>query len=311
VATVIREPSAEESPWWYGSVPQEDPAQVTIEELFSFYAHPQKYFVRKILGVYLDSGTDDYEEHEPFVLDSLQAYLIDQDMVQTAGSTNQLQTMQLAGQWPLGAPGNLQFAQKIMEQASFKKLLQTYNETGRREDLFIDLEINSVQVKGILSNLNVDGSLLYRYSKLKGKDVLGAWLQHCLAAVSLDKKTETRLLSKESELIFPADVGDRADLETLLFYFLQGNRSPSGILSEPLLAYALQREKTEKSRRGDPMGKATGAYTYSMEKGYEAEWEMLHHGQDIEKILGEEFIGICDWFYVSVWKQAVIRPLEQ
>ncbi len=198
-----------------------------------------------------------------------------------------------------------------MEQASFKELLQTYNETGRREDLFVDLEINSVQVNGMLSNLNVDGSLLYRYSKIKGKDVLGAWLQHCLAAVSLDKKTETRLLSKESELIFPADVGGRADLETLLFYFLQGNRSPSGILSEPLLAYARQREKTEKSRRGDPMGKATGAYIYSMEKGYEAEWDMLHHGQDVEKILGEEFIEICDWFYVSVWKQAVIRPLEQ
>ncbi|RUM43790.1 MAG: exodeoxyribonuclease V subunit gamma, partial [Desulfocapsa sp.] len=104
VAAGILESSREEYPWWYGSVPQEDPARVTIEELFSFYSHPQKYFVRKILGVYLDSGTDDYGEHEPFVLDSLQSYLIDQHLVQSTDTTHQLQKMQLSGQWPLGAP---------------------------------------------------------------------------------------------------------------------------------------------------------------------------------------------------------------
>jgi len=101
-----------------------------------------------------------------------------------------------------------------------------------------------------------------------------------------------------------------ADLETLLSYFLQGNRSPSALLAEPLFAYAVQREKTEKSGRGDPLGKAVGAYHYSMKNGYEAEWEMLHYGQDIEEIFGDNFIEICDWFYTSVWKHAVIRPLE-
>jgi exodeoxyribonuclease V gamma subunit len=312
VASVLQKTSVEASPWWYGSVQEMDPVQIPIEDLFSFYGHPQKYFVRKILGVYLDSGADDYEEHEPFVLDSLKSYLIDQDLVQRhASSRTELQKMQLTGQWPLGAPGDLQFAKKEEEQASFKALLHEYDAMGLCEDVFVDMEINSIRITGALSNLNADGSLLYRYSKLKGKDVLSAWLQHCLAAVILDKKSETKLLSKENELVFPADVGSMTDLETLLFYFVQGNRSPSALLSEPLFAYAEQRDKTEKSGKGDPMAKATSTYLHSMKNGYEAEWEMLHHGYDVEMILGADFMDFCDWFYTSVWKQAVIRPLEQ
>ena len=311
VAAAIREVSAEEQVWWHGVVSEDDPAQITVDELFLFYAHPQKYFVRKVLGVYLESTAGQYEEHEPFVLDSLQAYLIGQELVQTADRASQLQKMQVAGQWPLGAPGSLQFAKKEEEQSSFRGMLQAYKAIETREDLFIDLEISAVQINGILSHLSVDGFLLSRYSNLKAKDILGAWLQHCLAAVVLGNKIETKLLSKESELVFPARVGGIADLEILLSYFLKGNRAPSSLLSEPLLAYAKQREKTEKNGRGDPMAKAVAAYLHSMKNGYEAEWEMLYHGQEVDEILGVEFMEMCDWFYESVWRQAIIRPLEQ
>lgn len=311
VATAIRKAPREEQVWWHGAVPTEDQGQVTVEELCAFYAHPQKYFVRKIFGVYLESATDQYEEHEPFVLGSLQAYLIDQELVQAVDGENQLQKMQLAGQWPLGAPGNLQFVKKKMEQSTFRGRIQAYKDIAAREDHFVDVEIGAVQINGILSNLSTDGSLLYRYSNLKGKDILGAWLQHCLAAVCFGNKTETKLLAKESELVFPAEVGGRADLETLLIYFMKGTRTPSALLTEPLLAYVQQREKSEKSGRGDPMGKAVGAYVRSMNNGYETEWEMLFYGQELEEILGPDFMELCDWFYQSVWQKAIIRPLEQ
>jgi exodeoxyribonuclease V gamma subunit len=311
IATAIRKDPVEEQVWWHGVVPREDPVQVTVEELFSFYTHPQKYFVRKILGVYLESVAEQYEEHEPFMLDSLQSYLIDQELLQAADRTNQLYKMQVAGQWPLGAPGSSQFVKKEEEQSTFRRRLQAYKSLDAREDLFVDLTFGTVQINGMLSQLSAEGSLLYRYAKLKGKDILGAWLQHCLAAVCLDKKTETKLLGKESELVFPAEVGGVADLETLLLYFVKGNRSPSSLLSQPLLAYAEQREKTEKSGRGDPMTKAVTTYFHSMKNGYEAEWELLYHGQELEEILGTDFIEMCDWFYTSVWRRAIIRPLEQ
>ena len=311
VAAAIAQTPAEERVWWHGVVPKEDPVRVTVEELFSFYAHPQKYFVRKILGVYLESSAEQYEEHEPFVLDSLQTYLIDQELVQKADRASQLQKMQVAGQWPLGAPGDLQFFIKEEEQSSFRGVLQKYRAIGAREDLFVDMEVSSIQINGMLSDLSVDGSRLYRYAKLKAKDILGAWLQHCIAAVCLEDKTETKLLGKESELVFPAEVGGMADLKILLMYFLQGNRSPSSLLCQPLLAYAEQRVKTEKSGRGDPMAKAVAAYMHSMKNGYEAEWEVLYHGQDSDEILGTDFMEMCDWFYESIWQRAIIRPLEQ
>ncbi len=311
VASVMHKQATAEKPWWYGSVSHEDRDLVTVEELFAFYKHPQRYFLREVLAVYLESASEQYEEHEPFALDKLQLYLIDQELLQSGDNTELLKRLQLSGRWPLGAPGDLQFSKKVEEQAVFKEVLEAYNATVAREDLFVDLTIQNIQITGRLSGFSPDGSLLYRYTKLTGKDVLWAWLHHCLVSVSLGNKTETILLTKEKTLIFPATVGGVADLETLLFYFVQGNRSPSLLLAKPLLAYAEQREKTEKSGKGDPMEKAAGVYRYSMKNGYEAEWEMLHHGMDIEEVLGPDFMELCDWFYTSVWQQAVIRPLEQ
>ena len=309
VAAAMKESAVSNQPWWQEAVMQESPEEVTVEELFSFYAHPQKYFMRKVLGLYPEYNADQHEEHEPFVIDGLQSYLIDQDLLQSKEPQRFLKKMQAAGRWPLAAPGELQFSRKAKEQEQFRNLLQEYNSIAACDDVFIDIEISGVRISGMLSGLRSDGSLLYRYAALKGKDILAAWLQHCLIAVALAAPMPTRLLSKESELIFPSETGGRETLEQLLLYYLEGIRSPSRLLSEPLLAYAKQQQKTEKSGRGDPAGKAIQSYLYSMKEGYEPEWEILHNGYDVHEILGTEFQEICSWFYSTVWQQAVIRPL--
>ncbi len=311
VAAAIKEIPSDPQPWWNGFVSDLEPAYVTVDALLSFFAHPQKYFVRNILGLYLESATEQYEAHEPFVLDSLQAYLIDQQLVKEELSGHQyakqgLRKMQVAGDWPLGAPGDIKFAEKEDEQQFFMEQLRAYKQSEIMEDCLVDIEVAKVRITGILGNLYMDGSLLYRYSNIKGRDLLGAWVHHCLKEQCLQTATDTRLLGKDSAFIFPAGTGGMRDLETLVTFFQEGQKMPLPLLLEPALAYAIQFEKTEKSGKGDPLAKAIASYTNSMRNAYEAEWELLYRGKEIDEILDEECIEMCNWFYESVWKRALI-----
>lgn len=310
VAAAIQQVPLGPQPWWDGFVSEQESGYLTVDTLFSFFAHPQKYFVRNILGLYLESATEQYEDHEPFVLDSLQSYLVDQKLVSAEITAQKnapqgLHKMQVAGEWPLGAPGKIKFAEKKDEQQFFVEQLKAHVESQMIEDCPVDIEVAKVRITGTLSNLSADGSLLYRYANVKGRDLLGAWIHHCLKGLCLQTATDTRLLAKDAEYVFPAAAGGIQDLETLIAFFQEGQKMPLSLLLEPALAYAIQFEKTAKSGKGDPLAKAMTSYQNSMGNGYEPEWELLYQGKETDEILGEECIEMCNWFYESVWKRAL------
>ena len=309
---------ADPEPWWCGYLQEqeEEVVHVSVEELFAFFGHPQRYFVRKILGFYLNSIQENHEDHEPFVLDFLQGYLIDQELVKAEFAGEQageqtLQNMQVAGRWPLGAPGKLQFKQDKEERSAFVEQIRNAEPEKAMQDCFIDLQVNGVQISGMLPNVGRDGSLLYRYSKLKGRDMLGGWLHHCLSHVSLESSGVTRVLGRDYEVFFSKESSNTGDLEDLLALFMEGQRMPSRLLLEPVMKYAGQAEKNEAGGKGDPLAQAGKSYSYSMEKGYEPEWELLHRGTASSDILNREFQQVADWFYTSVWKTAQISAREE
>jgi exodeoxyribonuclease V gamma subunit len=265
------------------------------------------------LGLRLDKGLQECDEHEPFSLDALQKYLVEQDLVAAAlqGQENNLlrQQVQIAGQWPLGTPGKIAFEEKLDEQYSFVTKIMEQREKMREEDCFVDLQLGGVKLTGTLSSLYVNGLFLFRYGRLKGKDILAAWIHHCLALLCTGNKRDTRLLAKDTDMFFPAESGGKEELETLLSLFLKGQQAPSSLLVEPALAYAMQQEKTEKSGKGDPLAKAVASYKNSLQQGYEAEWDLLYQGQDLDTVLGQEFVDMCHWFYESVWSRAILRKV--
>ena len=310
VAAAMRKTEPEPQPWWSGTVGEFVPESISVEELFVFFAHPQKYFVRHVLGVYPGTADEEYEEHEPFILDSLQNYLADQEIVQVGllaqeKKVQQLHKMQVAGAWPLATPGTVRYDKKEEEQQQFVSQLKLCDMAAPVRDSLVDIEVNGIQITGTLKNIYATGSLLYRYANIKGKDVLTAWLQHCLSSATQPQKTNTRLLAKDRELVFPAGVGDLGDLEMLVDIFVHGQHAPSSLLPEPAMAYAEQSSKTDKSGKGDPYAKAAAAYNYAVRNGYELEWELLYAHTELEGVLGEEFLRLSEWFYTSVWKQAL------
>ncbi|MBL4902046.1 MAG: exodeoxyribonuclease V subunit gamma [Desulfocapsa sp.] len=299
------------TPWWQGKREEEKIEHVTIDELFVFFQNPQKYFVKNILGVALGGKNVTLEEHEPFVLDPLQKYLVDQDLVEGALNGLEQETLrdhlQAAGQWPLAAPGDVEFERKQEEQHSFITRVQEQSKLGRSDDEYIDIVLSGVRITGRLDSLYPNASFLFRYAKCKGKDLLRTWLHHCFSTVCLGKNVDTRLLMKDAECLFPAGTAKKKDLQDLLALFLQGQHAPSSIMVEPAVAYSVQSEKTEKSGKGDPAAKAMASVANSLNKGMEPEWELLFSGQQSEEYMDHNFFEQCEWFYQSIWKRANVR----
>lgn len=311
VASALHGRVEKSDPWWHGSVNSEKTESCTVSELFSFFSNPQKYFVRNILGIYPGNKSLSTEEHEPFVLDSLQKYLVEQELTAEGvnGADQQLfrAQIQTEGSWPLGTPGEINFTNKQKEVQPFVDLVKSYTQTGREEDRFIEGEFHGLWISGKIDSFYGNSSFLFRYARLKGKDVLNAWLHHCLTAFCLHDAQETRLLAKDVELIFPAGSAQKEDLEDLLLLFQKGQQTPSMLMAEPALAYAVDCAKIEEGGNGNPTVKAEKSIKNTLSKGFEAEWELLYRNQNLEDLLNPEFFSLCNWFYKSIWKRAHVR----
>jgi len=300
-------------PWWEGSLEKEIPENVNIADLFRFFQNPQRFFVQNVLGIRLNNYTSSLEEHEPFSLDPLQNYLLEQDFVSgrlSGREWNDLyRRVQLQGQWLLGMPGEIYFEKKQEEQQSFIGQVMSREKAGHIEDIFVDQQVGTIRLTGKLDSLYRDGSFLFRYARMKAKDLVTAWVQHCLTAVCSGTEKDTNLLTKDYELVFPAGTATNRDLQKLLSLFRQGQRTPSGLLPEPVLAYAREMEKFEQNGKGEPLLKAIQSFSRSVKHGYEPEWELLYQNLAYDSLFGKEFMEAADWFYDSIWKRADVRKL--
>lgn len=298
-------------PWWQGQVITEKNKIIDIDQLFVFFQNPPKYFVNTVLGIFPERIASSLDEHEPFRLDSLQNYLVDQDLIE--GTLNGFEQeslrkrIQAAGQWPLGTPGAVMFADKQKDQQMFLNRVQEQIGRGVRDSEYIDMPFDGVRIIGSIGSRYGDGSLLFRYASCKGKDLVRTWVHHCLCTVCLGQSYDTRLVMKDAEATFAADTATEDDLQELLSFFIKAQQLPLLFMPEPALSYAVQSEKMEKCGRGAPVAKAVRAALDSLNKGYEAEWELLFQGQSQDDYLGPEFLEMCEWFYQSIWKRAHVR----
>ncbi len=313
VTSALQKPSAAPGPWWDGILDFSVREVITVADLFSYFRNPQKWFVQNILGVRLNSAAASLAESEPFVLDPLQNYLVEQDLVDgglKGQEGEQLRhLLQAGGQWPLGRPGQMGFEKKREELQPFVARLMAQEEAGRVVDCLVDLQLDGLQLLGRLGSLYANGSFLTRYAALKGKDLLGGWIHHCLATACLGRETETRIVAKDYEVVFPAGSAGEEDLKMLLSLFLAGQQAPSPLLLEPAWAYVQQLEKTKKSGRGNPWTKAAGIFDRALEKGTEQEWALLYQGQSTEHVLGKEFVDLSEQFLQSVWSRANVTAI--
>ncbi len=325
------QPAAEPAPWWSGALADDGNRIITINDLLSFFAHPQKWFVSKRLDIQLLEDRELPGESELFAMGGLDRYLVNQELVAncleqdrvstTAEETAMCHALKAQGRWLLGTPGQLAFERLLPELSSFAAKIRAKNMGARLPDLVIDLQIGDYRLMGQLSNLYAHGVLLARYTPCKGKDLLKAWIHHLLVAAANSGSCGIRpslagdaaispvvpatyLLTQDRELGFVACTDPLVRLAELLAIYRQGYCAPSPLLVEPAWVYILQQANSR--ARISPLQAATTALAADLDNGYEPELRLLYGDNAAQSLLGPQFQQLCEDFLKPIW--AAVEP---
>ncbi len=285
-------------PWWQGNIVVETGEPIAIADLFKFYNHPQRYFLKQQLGVQLPQLSLAAEEREPFMVDALSLYGIQQNWLAEALRAKELplSKLQAQGCWPAGALGDILWRRQLPELERFAESIRSKALGESLPAMAVDLTVGAFRVVGKLDHLYTEGSLLYRYGNLKGKDFLAAWLQHLL--LNCITPQATYLLSKDQELLFPAKCADTGILAALLEIFQQGKQRPDAFFTEAAFGF-LQQKKPETA-----LIVVIKQFLDSIEKGYEPEIGQLFANCDINMLINADFAQQCHTLLLPGWRAA-------
>ena len=291
----VEKPAA--APWWQGELAAEPLEVIEISELLSFYNHPQRYFLHRQLGVRLPSLASDADEREPFKLDSLTDYQIAQQWLDAElhGRPFSLERLQAQGCWPAAAPGEIAWRQREPAIREFAELIADKDLGDAAPGLALDFNLGGYRLVGKLANQYQNGGLIYRFSKLKGRDFIGAWLQHLLAN-QIQPQT-THLLASDFDLSFPAGAQPE-NLQRFLELFALGQRRPDAFFTDAAFCY-LQQKNPDTA-----LATVIKQTLDSIDNGYEPELAQLFAHRDMNELFGDDFTELCRQWLEPAWRAA-------
>lgn len=299
-AQLLQEDKKSPGKWWQTELPWEKRA-VPLRELITFYNNPQKYFLEYCLGVNLSDSDGLVEDRELFEIQGLDKYGAEQLMlgaVMTDQSDQLYERLQDSGQWTLGNPGEISFESSFDTVSHYSEIVKKQNFGSPVASHPIELEFEQCTLTGVLSNLYEEGVMILRFGKLRGKDLIKAWLHHQLL-LRLGLGDSTRLVATDM-VIGWTGVQQQPSLEALVRLFVSGCKQPICFFPEPSLTYVQQQTKSR--ARTSPLQAATKTFIHRLEKGYEPEIALLYQTEDIETLLGTEFEAYCKDIFLAIWE---------
>jgi len=297
--------------WWQGKINSETEEVIELNELFSFFQHPQRYFFRRQMDVRFSGMESDAEEREPFSINGLEAYSIYHEWINETLKGGSISVAKLCaqGRWLSGTPGELEFERQQQAIAEFAERIQAKNLGQRLDDLAVDISIpaqasgTSYRLIGKLGNLYENGSLFYRYADLKGRDFLCALLHHSL--INQLQEQRTFLLSTDDDIVLLPEYNSPGHLSALIEIYQTGKQQPDAFFVDAALAYVKQAYKLKHGSRANKsaLETATDQLTRAVEQPYEPELRRLYGNvADMGMVLGERFEHICEDLLLPVWE---------
>ncbi len=291
--------------WWQGTVSgHTDDTVIELNDLFSFFRHPQRHFMRRQLNVRINGMETDAEEREPFSIANLDGYTIYHEWIDAALADKPLavKKLQAQGRWLAGVPGEQEFDRQLAMVNEFVDRIKAKNIGTPLDDMAIDLTLSPYRLVGKLSNLYEHGSLFYRYADLKGKDFMVALLHHLM--VNQLKPQPTFLLSTDEDLVLLPGHCHAGLLEALIAVYWQGQHQPDAFFVEPALAYIKQAYKLKRGSRAakSPLDAAIEQLSNAVGQPYEQELRRFYGNvADMGLVLGELFGQQCQMLLQPVW----------
>lgn len=299
---------AEQQVWWQGEIQAETQTVIEVQDLLRFYRHPQKYFLQQQLNIRLQGIKADEQEHEPFSLEGMDSYLLNHQWIEAKLQQDNLSLAKLKtqGRWISGELGVLTFNAQEQEIDKFVDKIVTKHAGVSADPVSVDLSVGSMRLVGTIANQYTKASLIYRYTPMKGKDLIIAWLQHLI--LNRHGARTTHLISLDEYLTFLPEYINDNELEQFLQLYLQGQTRPNAFFTEATFAYIKQQSvlNNPKSRSSVPaIVKAQEALSHAIGQSYEPELQLLYKNlESVEELLNSEFEQYCNDLLLPAWEAA-------
>ncbi|SUX68330.1 exodeoxyribonuclease V gamma subunit [Citrobacter amalonaticus] len=212
------------------------PETLSLETLQRFWAHPVRAFFQQRLQVNFRSEEREIPDTEPFTLEGLTRYQLNQQLLNTLVEQDDAERLfrrfRAAGDLPYGAYGDILWEAQHQEMQTLADRIVACRQPS--QSLEVDLHCNGVQLTGWLPQVQEDGLLRWRPSLISISQGVQLWLEH-LVYCACGGKGESRLfLRKDGEWRFPPLEQEQAlgYLAQLIDGYREGMSTPLLVLPE-------------------------------------------------------------------------------
>lgn len=229
--------------WAQSWQPEAGECELELDAVRQFYRHPVRAFFRQRLRVSFDAPQAGVPDNEPFGLDGLGRYGINQQLLNillNQESPEQFfRRLRAEGRLPYGSFGELIWENLLADMQALSARI-----AHERQDTFdweVELELGDdsapLQLHGWLQGVQDDGLLRWRPGTLNAVDALNLWLEHLVYCLVCHQRAVepgvSRMLGRdESQYAFaPLAASEaRAHLTRLLEGYQQGLQTPLSLL---------------------------------------------------------------------------------
>lgn len=263
-------------------------------QLLRFWQHPVRAFFQQRLRVNFRPEESEIPDDEPFTLEGLSRYQLNQQLLNTLieqqDASSMYRRFRAAGELPYGAFGELAWEAQRQEMQNLAERVIASRLPG--QSMEIDLQCNGVNITGWLQQVQSDGLLRWRPSLLSMAQGMQLWLEHLVYCASGGTGESRLFVRKEVGWRFPPLAQEQAQeyLNDLVDGYLQG-------MSEPLLL----------------LPESGGAW---LKVCYDAEKNIMLMDEETQQKARSKFLQAYDGNMVvrgegaDVWYQRLWRTLE-
>ncbi|CAB1368838.1 exodeoxyribonuclease V subunit gamma [Denitratisoma oestradiolicum] len=195
-------------------------AETSLDGLIRLLQNPARHLLRGRLGIHLEAGEGLVNSAEPFVLDGLERYGLDQLILDrhAMGEASVHALARARGDLPHGGAGESIFRARWSALAPLARRVEEVR-AGMLPPQPVDLAFAGIALTGQLTQLSADGLVAWRPGRTRNKDLLALWVRHLILhlATPADIQPRSRLLCLDGS----TTLGPVADADAQLSVLLQ------------------------------------------------------------------------------------------
>jgi len=240
--------------------PAEEWKTVDIQRLIEFFKHPVKFLLKERLGIVLKTKEENFDEKEPFEINNLESYKMNQNLAERYLKQENVQNFhavfKASGQLPHGEMGKYVYSELNDRVRIYVANVQKATQEAILEPCVVNLIIGDMRLTGSVNRIRRDNLVHHRCAKIKAKDYIELWIYHLMLNYFGTRNRGSgirdqgsgigdRVLPRSSVLITenaichfkPVDNAEEI-LKKLLNLYWQGLTSPLSFFPESSLIYA-------------------------------------------------------------------------